>query len=211
MFYPRSPAELLQVFRSSARDGWAFLISALSSPFLVCAVTGGALAVKLASSWREIALWGVMGSVLAGVVPFVVVFLLLRRGRVADIHVAERERRWIPLGTAILSGVSGLAALRLMGTPLQLQALGAAYLANATAFALVSLFWKVSVHAGVFSGALAACALVVGPWWWTGLALVPLVVWARHRRGRHTIGQGIVGTALAVAVTVVTYTGIVGL
>lgn len=183
----------------------------MSSPFLVCAVTGGALAVKLASSWREIALWGAMGSVLAGVVPFAVVFLLLRMGSVADIHVAQRERRWIPLGAAFLSGLFGLAALRLMGTPLQLQALGAAYLANATAFALVSLFWKISVHAGVFSGALAACALVVSPWWWTALALVPLVIWARHRRGRHTTGQGIAGTALAVVVTVATYCSIVGL
>jgi hypothetical protein len=211
VFYPSSPAELLQVFRTPSRDGLAFLISALSSPFLVCAAAGGALAIKLASSWHEVALWGAMGSVLAGVVPFVVVFLLFRRGKVGDIHVAERERRWVPLGAAMLSGVLGLAALRAMGTPLQLQALGGAYLANATAFALVSLFWKVSVHAGVFSGALAACALVVSPWWWMGLTVVPLVIWARCRRGRHTLGQGIVGTALATVVTVVAYCGIAGL
>jgi hypothetical protein len=182
----------------------------LSSPFLVCAVVGGALAVKLASSWREIALWGAMGSLLAGVLPFVVVFLLLHRGRVKDIHVAQREQRWIPLGAAIVSGISGLSALHLMGTPIRLQALGAVYLANAVAFSGLSLFWKVSVHAGVFSGAITACALVISPWWWTGLAAVPLVVWARNRRGRHTLAQGIVGTGLAIVVTVVTYTAIVG-
>jgi hypothetical protein len=168
------------------------------------------LAVDLASSWEETALWGAMGAVLAGVVPFAVCFLLLRRGSVEDIHVADRTRRWIPLGAAMASGILGLLALRLMGTPIELQALGAAYLANAAAFGLVSLTWKVSIHAGVFSGALAACALAVSPWWWMGLSTVPLVVWARTRRGRHTLLQGIAGGCLAVVVTTITYLAVVG-
>jgi len=166
--------------------------------------------MKLAPSWRETALWGAMGAVLAGVVPLAVCFLLLRRGSVEDIHVADRSRRWIPLGTAMTSGVLGLLALRLMGTPIELQALGAAYLANAVAFGLVSLVWKVSIHAGVFSGALAACAVAISPWWWMGLTVVPLVVWARTRRGRHTVLQGIVGSCLAVVVTAATYLAVVG-
>ena len=68
----------------------------------------------------------------------------------------------------------------------------------------------VSIHAGVFSGALAACAVAISPWWWLGLTAAPLVVWARTRRGRHTVLQGLVGSCLAVAVTATTYLAVVG-
>ena len=202
---PRSLAEALAILAGPRRDAVAFLISALTSPFLVCAVAAGALAMHLAPSWREILLWGAFTSVLAGVVPFLIVYLMYARGRVGDMHVAERRRRWIPLGACIASGFLGLLALWAVGAPLQLRALVAAYIVNAVLFIIVSLWWKASVHAAVYIGAFTSCALVVGPWWWSGLAGLPLVIWARSRRGRHTVAQGIVGAAIALAATVVTY------
>jgi len=198
-------AELRQSLGGSASDRAAFVISALTSPFLVCTVVGAVLAANLAGSWREVALWGMLAALFAGVVPFVVVFLMLVKGRVADIHVAERERRWVPLGAAVGSGVLAVVALHLLHAPRGLQALGAAYLVNAAAFAFVSLHWKISVHSGVYSGAFAACALVLGPWWWLALAALPLVVRARSRRGRHSVWQGIAGAAMATALTAATY------
>ncbi|MBM3474063.1 MAG: hypothetical protein FJX75_12410 [Armatimonadetes bacterium] len=70
----------------------------------------------------------------------------------------------------------------------------------------MSLWWKASVHAAVYVGAFTSCALVVGPWWWSGLTGLPLVIWARATRGRHTVLQGLVGAAIAIAATVITYT-----
>jgi hypothetical protein len=203
---PRSLAEALAILTGPRRDAVAFLISALTSPFLVCAVAAGALAIHLAPSWREILLWGSFTSVLAGVVPLLIVYLMYARGRVGDMHVAERRRRWIPLGACIGSGCLGLLALWAVGAPLQLSALVAAYIVNAVIFIIVSLWWKASVHAAVYVGAFTSCALVVGPWWWTGLGGLPLVIWARARRGRHTVLQGIVGAAIAIVATALTYT-----
>jgi hypothetical protein len=203
--FPRSWADVRRCFHGSAADALAFTISALTSPFLVCTVMAGALAAKLAPSWREIVLWGGLAAVSAGVVPFGVVHLLLRRGNVSDYHVAQRERRWAPLGAAILSGVLALISLHLLRTPTALQALAGAYLVSAAAFTLISLRWKISLHAAAYSGALAACALVASPWWWAGLAAVPFLVWARTRRGRHTIAQGVVGAGLGAGLVALTY------
>jgi hypothetical protein len=203
---PRSLAEAAEILRGPRREALAFLISALTSPFLVCAVAGGALAMRLAPSWREILLWGGVTALFSGVVPFLCVWVLYRRGHVRDMHVAQRERRWIPLGASVLSGLLGLLALWLVRAPAPLSALTCAYLVNAVLFIVVSSWWKVSLHAAVYVGAFTSCALVVSPWWWAGLAGLPLVVWARARRSRHTVPQGLVGAAIALAAVVVTYT-----
>ena len=108
---PRSFAEALAILRGPRRQAVAFLISALTSPFLVCAVAAGALAMHMAPSWRQLLLWGALTSVFAGVIPFLVVYLLYLRGGVADMHVAERRKRWIPLGASFVSGIVGLIAL----------------------------------------------------------------------------------------------------
>ena len=165
----------------------------------------GALAIRLAPSWREILIWGLYTSVFAGVFPFLFVYLMYLRGRVSDLHVAQRERRWIPLGASVVSGLLGLVALWLAGAPLELRALTAAYLVNAVLFIVVSCWWKASVHAAVYVGAFTSCALVLGPGWWSGLAGLPLVIWARSRRQRHTPLQGLAGAAIAWVATTVTY------
>ncbi|MGQ9730053.1 MAG: hypothetical protein ACUVX8_02150 [Candidatus Zipacnadales bacterium] len=201
----RSLRDIGRIMRGPHRDAAAFVISALTSPFLVCAVAAGALAMRLAPAWGATLLWGIFTSLFAGVLPFLLVSWLCHCGQVADLHVANRRQRWIPLGASVLSGLFGLLALWLFGAPPKLYALTVAYVANAAVFTLISFVWKASVHAGVYAGAFTACALVVGPSWWTGLAGIPLVVWARARRGRHTICQGVVGAVVALVTTVIAY------
>jgi hypothetical protein len=202
---PRSLGDARALLAGPPREALAFLISALTSPFLVCAAAAGALAIELATSWTEVLVWGAMASIFAGVLPFVIVLVLFLRGRISDMHVAVKEQRWVPLGASMMSGVFGLVALRAVGAPVPLLALTAAYLVNAVIFVVVSFYWKASIHAGVFVGAVAACGLVVDPWWWLGVAGLPAVMWARTLRGRHTVAQGIVGASIALVATVGTY------
>ena len=202
---PRSIADGRRLLAGPPRDALAFLISALTSPFLVCAVAAGALASALADSWKDVLVWGLMASVFAGVVPFLIVLAFFLKGRISDMHVAVKEQRWVPLGASILSGVLGLIALRAVNAPVALLALTAGYLANAVVFIIVSFFWKASIHSGVYTGAFGACAMVVSPWWWLGLLGLPGIIWARSQRGRHTVPQGIVGACIALAVMSATY------
>ncbi len=163
------------------------------------------MASALADSWKDVLVWGLMASVFAGVVPFLIVLAFFLKGRISDMHVAVKEQRWVPLGASILSGVLGLIALRAVNAPVALLALTAGYLANAVVFIIVSFFWKASIHSGVYTGAFGACAMVVSPWWWLGLLGLPGIIWARSQRGRHTVPQGIVGACIALAVMSATY------
>lgn len=201
-----SLAEAAVLAKASRLDALAFVISVVTSPFLVCTIAAGALAMHLAPSLREGLVWGVLTGLFAGIVPFLLVYFMYATGHVSDLHVAQRERRYLPLSASVLSGGIGLVALWSVDAPLSLSALVVAYILNATVFIVVSFWWKASVHAAAYTGAFTSCALVIGPGWWYGLVGLPLVIWARTRRGRHNLLQGVGGAALAWAITVAAYT-----
>lgn len=60
-------------------------------------------------------------------------------------------------------------------------------------FFLVTLFWKISGHAGVAALATGLMISWFGWNWWPVLLIVPLVGWARVKTGNHTVGQVILG------------------
>lgn len=70
----------------------------------------------------------------------------------------------------------------------------------AVVFALITYFWKISVHAGV-NGVLIAMINHYYGWnryWWLVIILI-LVLWARVVIKKHTIAQVCVGAILALA------------
>ena len=137
--------------------------------------------------------WGLPGALFAAVIPLGYVLHGVRRGRLPNHHIPERADRRVPLifGTASLA--TGLVLLLVLGAPREVLALLAAGGAGLVVFALVTHWWKMSIHAGVASGTVAALTAVYGP---VALAGVPLVVlggWARVRLTAHTPAQVVVG------------------
>lgn len=61
-------------------------------------------------------------------------------------------------------------------------------------FFLISLFWKISGHAGAIALATGLILYWYGWRWWPTLLLVPLIGWARVATGNHTVSQVIAGT-----------------
>lgn len=139
-------------------------------------------------------------------VPLGVVRLLRRAGRVADAHIVRREQRLVPLAAAVVSVAVGLALLHLAGAPAALVRVLAATLAALLVLALVTVVHKVSFHTGVVAGGAVAlwvtgthlCGVVLG-------LLVPVVAWARVRRGRHSVAQVVLGGLVAAAVAAATW------
>lgn len=194
--------------RSTGRvlvDRAAFVVSALTSPFLVTALTAASVVWFLQPSLRELVLWVAIAAAFSALIPFFVVFVLWRSGRVADMHVAVREQRTIPLAAAIISAVAGIAVLRAVHAPPQLLGLGAAFVANGVALAIITRHWKASIHAATFAASVIALALVESPYLLVGLVALPLVFWARLHRKRHSLAQGVVPVVLVSAVTPTVY------
>jgi membrane-associated phospholipid phosphatase len=132
--------------------------------------------------------------------PFSVVVLLTRRGKLSDIHIGTRTQRApILAGTAVSIGI-GLWVLTLMHAPPALHSLIYAVLLGLVISLLVNLVWKVSVHAAVaaiLAAMLASVTLPLGILW----AAIPLAVaWSRVQLLAHTWPQVIVGWVLGLVI-----------
>ncbi|WP_433827253.1 phosphoesterase PA-phosphatase [Actinoplanes sp. CA-015351] len=137
--------------------------------------------------------WGLPGALFAAVIPLGYVLHGVRKGRLTDHHIPERADRRIPLLFGTASLVVGLVFLILLGAPREVLALLGAGGCGLAVFALVTHWWKMSIHAGVAAGTVAALAAVYGPIALLGVPLVLLGCWARVRLTAHTPAQVVVG------------------
>ncbi|PPH44816.1 phosphoesterase PA-phosphatase [Rathayibacter sp. AY1C9] len=142
--------------------------------------------------------WGALAALFVGVVPYLVIRLLRRTGRIhGDHHVPDRRERALPIALALVSIAAGLVLLAVLGAPAAVTTFGVVTVAVVLAVGVVNLVWKLSGHAAV----VATCAVVVliayGPL--SLLISVPIVLWvlwSRVRLGAHTPAQVLAGAAV---------------
>ena len=183
----------------------AAVVSTLGSPFIVTAVAVALVVIVLRPSLSELLIWGAIGLVCGAGIPFLFVYHLWRRGHISDVHLARREQRAAPFGAALASGAVGVILLHAVGAPRQFVALGCVYVALGLTLTLISLRWKISVHVAVYIACVLALALIGYQGALYALICLPLLVWARVYRGRHTLVQGITGALVGATVTPLVY------
>ncbi|MEU4687478.1 phosphoesterase PA-phosphatase [Actinoplanes sp. NPDC023714] len=137
--------------------------------------------------------WGLPGALFAAVIPLGYVLHGVRRGRLTNHHIPERADRRVPLLFGTASLVAGLLLLVVLGAPQEVLALLGAGGCGLAVFALVTHWWKMSIHAGVAAGTVAALTAVYGAVALLGVPFVLLGCWARVRLTAHTPAQVVVG------------------
>jgi len=137
----------------------------------------------------------------ATLLPLSMVVMLSRRGIIPDIWASTRESRVIPFAGAILSYLIGAASLLLAGSPAAVASLMLCYVGNTVIMMLISLRWKISVHASGIAGPLTALAYLFGVIALPLFLLIVLVAWARLRLKAHTVPQVVLGALLTVLTT----------
>jgi hypothetical protein len=66
-------------------------------------------------------------------------------------------------------------------------------------FLAITYFWKISFHAAVYAGGVMMVAGLLG-WKWLALEMfLPLIIWARLKRHRHSVWQAIGAVAIITA------------
>jgi hypothetical protein len=158
-----------------------------------------------APSPAEAAQWGVLAALFASILPFLYILRGVRRRQLTDHHVRLRAQRPVPVLIGVASVVVGLVLLILFGAPRELVALLGAMVAGLAVSTLVTLFWKVSIHAAVTAGTLVITVLVFGPALLVLAPVVLLVAWARVATGDHTLAQAAVGVVLGGAIAAVCF------
>ncbi len=137
------------------------------------------------------------------VFPIASLWYLLQKGTVESIDVAVREQRPWPLTLAALNYFFGFLLLSYVQAPELAQGLMFCYATNTLIVALITFWWKVSVHTTAMSGPLVALTYNFGPWVLPFFLLVPLVGISRVVLNRHTVGQVIVGALLGLVLTAI--------
>lgn len=140
--------------------------------------------------------WATGLTLLVAGVPLVYVLMLVRQGKVTDVHLPHRRERIGPIAVTLGAVVIAVLVSRVLTAPALLQRVLIAYLAQSLVLALTTLWWKISFHAAAVSFYAGLAVAVWGVQAAPLLLLVPLIGWARLALQRHTLAQVCAGSAV---------------
>jgi len=141
-------------------------------------------------------LWGLVVAVFSSVLPMAFIVRGARLGRWDGHHVRNREGRLVPLALCLVSTAVGLAILLFGHAPRDVVALDVAMLVTLFVCAIVTRWWKISLHCAVAGGAVATLALLYGPLSLVLVAIVAVIAWSRVEVRDHTVAQVIAGALI---------------
>lgn len=178
----------------------ARLVGELLSPPPVLAVLALLVAWDSSPTPAMAAVWGAIAAVSASVLPYAIILRGVRHGRLSDRNISVREQR-IAFGlVAITSILIGLAVLAAFDAPAEMVALQASIAVGVACGWVITLWWKISVHAAIAAGAATVLLLVFGLALLVAWPLVALIAWSRVQVGDHTPAQVLAGVALGIVV-----------
>lgn len=178
-------------------------ISHVVSPHIVGVVITSAMALEYSPDPLKALLW------LFGLMPLLVLpplgylLWLVRRGKLADIYMPERETRLRPLTLMMVWLLICWGLIRHWQAPSVVEMFVLAATVMIGVLSLVTLFWKISFHGATITAAATATMLIAGFSAWPVMLLVPLVGWARVRLERHTPRQVIFGSLVGALIALI--------
>ena len=156
-----------------ADRSWEATVSYLLSPPLIMSALAVPVALRDAQAGDRPLLWAALYGGLACLMPTVYVGVRVLRGSVGDLLLGERRDRHGPYLVTMLGMGLGWVALDWLGATVVMRAMILAGLVNVAVMAVVTFFWKLSLHTMTIGFALACLALLISPV--LGLIFVPLL------------------------------------
>lgn len=182
----------------------ARLLTELLAPIVLIIALLFAVAIHASPSVGRGLLYGAVTAFFAGGLPYAIMMLGIRRGRLGDRHLSKRQERPVMMVIGLVSVTVGLLLTWWLGAPRALFALVAAMVAGVAVALAITIFWKISIHTACAAGTLAILILEFGPALWALLPLVLAIAWARVALRDHTSGQvgagAVVGSLVATLV-----------
>jgi len=176
----------------------ANLVSTILNPFLVSLTVVLLLSLASTATTLEAIKWVVVALAIGELPVFSVIFYLVRRGRLDAIFTTVRQQRTKIYIVGNLFCAIGLAVLICFRAPLVLVAAFAAVLVAGILFMFINLRWKISLHVAFVAGAATALVIVLGWIAGVGMALVPVIAWARIELKHHSPAEAATGALLAI-------------
>lgn len=191
--------------------GWSVLMYPLFVPTYLMLLFCGIFTVKVAPIGIPYCALAVGGTFFfTCLVPLITLLVMIRIGHVKDLDVSDRSERFTPYIYTIASMVFWCIFLHQIQMPLFMRISAIASVIVLVITALVTLWWKISIHSASAGGALA---MIIGmliqyevePWWFLIIAILCcwLLMLARIRLQAHTPLQTVCGFLLGLVVVLI--------
>jgi len=133
--------------------------------------------------------------------PMVYVLVGVRIGKFTDADVSVRSQRFGPFLFGIISAFIGLAILLFTHGPKNLQTLLLITVISGIVMFIITLWWKISIHASSLAAAATLLTALYGSVLLIAFVLLIAVCWSRVVLRRHTLGQVVAGSLVSIALT----------
>jgi membrane-associated phospholipid phosphatase len=140
-------------------------------------------------------------SLFGGVLPLAMVYGLIKLDFIKDYYAQDRNTRFIPFIWTTFFYLLGVLSLILVSAPAAVTALMACYFVNGLVLMIITLKWKISIHASGITGPFTALVYILGGVMLPLLLVVIPVAWARVELKAHTVMQVAVGAVLSCLLT----------
>ena len=183
------------------KEKFARRMSQVFNPVSVLGVVIVLVSLKASGSGTWIVLCALIALFFTVFAPWFAVLHMRRRGEISELFIPERRDRLRPLFFFMASSYLGVGILYLIHSPPALYALMACVAVQGTIALLITMQWKISLHAmGLWASFAIVIALYGSSGWW---AVVPagLVSWARLVLRAHSVSQILVGSIVGAGVT----------
>jgi len=188
---------IVQHYTQSDETLWARVVSLVFNPPLVWAVMIYPIALAVSPSQNEALIHATIFATFVCWIPSLFVLLMVKIGKIGDVHMRESHERYVPYVISIVGGIiAGLILNHLRAHPIMLI-LTLVTIVQLTLMLAGTFFDHISTHAMAIASLTSATALVFGLR--TGFAFIPLVlvvILARLVLDRHTPFQIMVGTLI---------------
>jgi hypothetical protein len=149
--------------------------------------------------------WGALCIFLTSGLSLLYLLYLISSGKVADPGRIQQGERTGPLRVVAGLHAGAWALVTLLDGPVELRAVLLSYALATAAFALLTPFSKISLHAAGIAGAGVCLAWLFGPWAVPAFLILPAVWWARLTLTRHTPTELLFGTLVGGCLTAIAF------
>lgn len=135
--------------------------------------------------------------------PLLYIIIGVRLGILSDIDVSRRSQRVGPFIFGIVSATIGWIILSLMDGPRNLQTVMIITVFSGIIMMIITLWWKISMHASSLGGVAAMLTVLYGAVMLPLFVLLVLVSWSRVVLRRHTVSQVLAGSLAGIVLSLV--------
>lgn len=135
--------------------------------------------------------------------PMVYILIGVMKGTLTDTDVSVRSQRLKPFLFSLGSALIGLIVLLYTHAPKDLQTVLIISSVSGIAMIVITLFWKISMHASSLASAITMLTALYGSVVAAMFLVLIAVCWSRVVLRRHTTAQVIVGSLVSVMLTTV--------